>query len=59
MEDLVLNFFVSTLALIGIVLSGAMFYFNPQESPLAWLGNALLLLLCLGIGLFVFSRPYP
>jgi hypothetical protein len=36
-----------------------MFFFNPEESPLAWLANVLMLVLCIGIGLFVFSRPYP
>ncbi len=59
MEDLLLNFVVCFLAILGILLSGAMFYFDPEESPLAWLANVLMLVLCIGIGLFVFSRPYP
>jgi hypothetical protein len=59
MEDLLLNFVVSVLAILGIAISAAMFFFNPEESPLAWLANVLMLVLCIGIGLFVFSRPYP
>jgi len=59
MEDLLLNFVVSFLAILGIVMSAAMFYFDPEESPLAWLATGLMLVLCIGIGLFVFSRPYP
>lgn len=59
MEDFFLNLVVTVLAFVGILLSGAMLYYSPEESPLAWLANALMLVLCIGIGLFVFSRPYP
>ncbi len=59
MEALVLNSEVMLLIFLATVLCSLVFFHSGSNSLASVAGSLVLLIACLWLSLFLFSRPYP